>query len=191
MSDLLMRGRILRILTVGLSPLLQRRRHNLDLVERWQPSNETGFRSFQAGRGPPWRSSTYVVGDSSFAPLINNRKLEGYAMMKYRTVALAVVGLFLSVSFLASPVVAVEKDGVMMKNGKMTMMQDGKEVTRMDRETTLSDGTKVMMNGKMVMKGGKEVQMKEGQMVMMDGKMMESGKSMASDKDMKMEKMDK
>jgi len=176
MSDLLMRGRILRILTVGLSPLLQRRRHNLDLVERWQPSNETGFRSFQAGRGPPWRSSTYVVGDSSFAPLINNRKLEGYAMMKYRTVALAVVGIFLSVSFLASPVVAVEKDGVMMKNGKMTMMQDGKEVTRMDRETTLSDGTKVMMNGKMVM---------------MDGKMMERGKSMASDKDMKMEKMDK
>lgn len=112
-------------------------------------------------------------------------------MMKYRTVALAVVGLFLSVSFLASPVVAVEKDGVMMKNGKMTMMQDGKEVTRIDRETTLSDGTKVMMNGKIVMKGGKEVQMKEGQMVMMDGKMMESGKSMASDKDMKMEKMDK
>jgi hypothetical protein len=112
-------------------------------------------------------------------------------MMKYSTVTLAVVGLLLSVSFLASPVVAVEKDGVMMKDGKMTMMQDGKEVTRMDRETTLSDGTKVMMNGKMVMKNGKEVQMKEGQTVMMDGKMMEGGKSVASDKDMKMEKMDK
>ena len=112
-------------------------------------------------------------------------------MMKYRTVTLAVVGLFLSVTFLASSVVAAEKDGVMMKNGKMTMMQDGKEVTRMDRETTLSDGTKVMMNGKMVMKSGKEVQMKEGQTVMMDGKMMEGGKSVASDKDMKMEKMDK
>ena len=76
----------------------------------------------------------------------------------------------------------------MMKNGKMTMMQDGKEVTRMDRETTLSDGTKVMMNGKMVMKGGKEMQMKEGQMVMMDGKMAEGGKSMAGEKDMKIEK---
>jgi uncharacterized protein DUF6799 len=72
-----------------------------------------------------------------------------------------------------------------MKNGKMTMMQDGKEVTRMDRETTLSDGTRVMMNGKMVMKGGKEMQMKEGQMVMMDGKMM------GGDKDVKMEKTDK
>jgi len=106
-------------------------------------------------------------------------------MMKYRTVTLAAVGLFLSVSFLVSSVVAVEKDGVMMKNGKMTMMQDGKEVTRMDRETTLSDGTRIMMNGKMVMKGGKEMQMTEGQMVMMDGKMM------GGDKDVKMEKTDK
>ena len=97
-------------------------------------------------------------------------------MVMYRTVTLAVVGLFLSVSFLATSVVAAEKDGVMMKNGKMTMMQDGKEVTRMDRETTLSDGTRIMMNGKMVTKGGKEVQMKEGQMVMMDGKMMGSDK---------------
>ena len=106
-------------------------------------------------------------------------------MMKCRTVTLAVVGLFLSVSFLASSVVAAEKDGVMMKNGKMTMMQDGKEVTRMARETTLSDGTRVMMNGKMVTKDGKEVQMKEGQTVMMDGKMM------GTDKDVKTEKTDK
>ena len=109
-------------------------------------------------------------------------------MMNYRNVTLAVVGLFLSVSFLASSVVAAEKDGVMMKNGKMTMMQDGREVTRMARETTLSDGTRVMMNGKMVMKDGKEMQMKEGQMVMMDGKMMEGSKSMANEKDMKIEK---
>ncbi len=105
-------------------------------------------------------------------------------MMKYRAITLAVVGLFLSVSFLAFSVVAAEKDGIMMKGGKM-MMQDGKEVTRMDRETTLSDGTKVMMNGKMLVKGGKEMQMKEGQTVMMDGKMMDGGK------DMTMEKKDK
>ena len=39
-------------------------------------------------------------------------------MMNYRTVTLAVVGLFLSVSFLASAVVAAEKDAVMMKDGK-------------------------------------------------------------------------
>jgi hypothetical protein len=106
-------------------------------------------------------------------------------MRKYRTVTLAIVGLFLSVSFLASSVMAAEKDGVMMKDGKMTRMQDGKEIGRMDRETTMSNGTKVMMNGKMMMKGGKEMQMKEGQMVMLDGKMMEGNK------DIEMEKMDK
>ena len=100
-------------------------------------------------------------------------------MMKYRTVTLAVVGLFLSVSFLASSVVAAEKDGITMKGGKMTMMVDGKEIGRMDRQTTLANGAKVMMNGKMVMKDGKEVQMQEGQMVMMDGKMMEDSKSVS------------
>jgi hypothetical protein len=97
-------------------------------------------------------------------------------MMNYRTVTIAVVGLFLSVSFLASSVVAAEKDGVMMKDGKMWRMQDGKEIGRMDRETTLSNGAKVMMNGKMMMKDGKEMQMQEGQTVMLDGKMIEGGK---------------
>ena len=98
-------------------------------------------------------------------------------MKKYRIVTLAVVGLFLSVSFLASPGVAAEKDGIMMKDGKMTMMQDGKEISRMDRETTLSNGSRVMMKGKLVTKDGKEMQMTEGQMVMMDGKMMEGAKA--------------
>jgi hypothetical protein len=106
-------------------------------------------------------------------------------MMNYRTVTLAVVGLFLSVSFLASPVMAAEKDGVMMRDGKMWRLQDGKEIGRMDRETTMSNGTKVMMNGKMTMKGGKEMQMQEGQTMMLDGKMMEG------DKDVTMEKVGK
>jgi hypothetical protein len=98
-------------------------------------------------------------------------------MMNYRTITLAVVGLFLSVSFLASPVMAVEKDGVMMRDGKMWRLQDGKEIGRMDRETTMTNGTRVMMSGKMVMKDGKEMQMQEGQTMMLDGKMMEGGKS--------------
>jgi uncharacterized protein DUF6799 len=97
-------------------------------------------------------------------------------MMNYRNVTLAVVGLFLSVSFLAAPVMAVEKDGVMMKDGKMWRLQDGKEIGRMDRETTLSNGTKVAMSGKMMMKDGKEMQLQEGQIIMLDGKMMEGGK---------------
>jgi uncharacterized protein DUF6799 len=97
-------------------------------------------------------------------------------MMNYRNVTLAVVGLFLSVSFLAAPVMAVEKDGVMMKDGKMWRLQDGKEIGRMDRETTLFNGTKVAMNGRMMMKDGKEMQLQEGQIIMLDGKMMEGGK---------------
>ena len=97
-------------------------------------------------------------------------------MMNYRNVTLAVVGLFLSVSFLAAPAMAVEKDGIMMKDGKMWRLQDGKEIGRMDRETTTSNGTKVMMNGKMMMKDGKEMQLQEGQILMLDGKLMEGGK---------------
>jgi uncharacterized protein DUF6799 len=98
-------------------------------------------------------------------------------MKNYRIITLAVVGLCLSLSFLASPVFAAEKDGVTMKDGKMWRLQDGKEVGRMDRETTMANGTKVMMNGKMMMKDGKEGQLQEGQIMMLDGKMIEGGKA--------------
>lgn len=97
-------------------------------------------------------------------------------MKNYRSITLAVVGLCMSLSFLASPVFAVEKDGVTMKDGKMWRLQDGKEVGRMDRETTMANGTKVMMNGKMMTKDGKESQLQEGQIVMLDGRMIEGGK---------------
>ena len=97
-------------------------------------------------------------------------------MKKYRIVTLAVVGLCLSLSFLASPVMAVEKDGVMMKEGKVVRLQDGKDIGRMDRETTMSNGTRVQMNGKMVMKDGKEIKLQEGQSLMLDGKLIEGAK---------------
>ena len=97
-------------------------------------------------------------------------------MMNYRNITLAVVGLCLSLSFLAVPAMALEKDGVMMKDGKMVRMTEGKEIGRMDRETTMSNGTRVTMNGKLLMKDGKEMQLQEGQIVMLDGRMMESGK---------------
>ena len=99
-------------------------------------------------------------------------------MMKYRTVTLAVVALCLSMLFLASAVVAAEKDAVMMKSGKIVMLHDGKEVGPMDRATTLSNGAKVMMNGKIVTKGGKEMQLLEGQVMMLDGKLIEGHKDM-------------
>ena len=96
-------------------------------------------------------------------------------MMNYRNVTLADVGLFLSVSFLASTVVAAEKDGVMMKNGKITKMQDGKDIGPMDRAMTMANGTKVMMNGKIVTKDGQESQLQEGQLMMLDGKLIVGG----------------
>ena len=97
-------------------------------------------------------------------------------MVNYRNITLAVVGLCLSLSFLAVPAMAVEKDGVMMKDGKMVRLQDGKDIGRMDRETTMSNGTKIMMNGKMLMKDGKETQLQEGQTIMLDGKLVEGSK---------------
>jgi hypothetical protein len=96
--------------------------------------------------------------------------------MNYRNITLAVVGLALSLSFLAVPAMAEEKDGVVMREGKMQRMQDGKEIGRMDREMTMMNGARVMMNGKMVMKDGKEMQLQEGQMVMLNGKMAEAAK---------------
>ena len=95
-------------------------------------------------------------------------------MMSYRNVTLAVVGLFLSVSFLASTVVAAEKDGVMMKNGKVAKMQDGKDIGPMDRATTMANGTKVMMNGKIMTKDGQASQLQEGQVMMLDGKLIDA-----------------
>jgi uncharacterized protein DUF6799 len=95
-------------------------------------------------------------------------------MVNYRNITLAVVGLFLSVSFLASNVVAAEKDGVMMKNGRIQKMQEGKDIGPMDRMTVMANGTKVMMNGKIMTKDGQQSQLEEGQVMMLDGKLIDS-----------------
>jgi hypothetical protein len=100
-------------------------------------------------------------------------------MKQYRIITLAVVGLFLSVSFLASPVMAAEKDGIMMKNGRIQKLQEGKDIGPMDRMTIMSNGTKVMMNGKIMTKDGQQSQLEEGQVMMLDGKLIENGKSMS------------
>ena len=95
-------------------------------------------------------------------------------MVNYRNITLAVVGLFLSVSFLASNVVAAEKDGVMMKNGRIQKMQEGKDIGPMDRMTVMANGTKVVMNGKIMTKDGQQSQLEEGQVMMLDGKLIDS-----------------
>jgi uncharacterized protein DUF6799 len=94
-------------------------------------------------------------------------------MSKHRIITLAIVGLFLSMSFLTSNVMAEEKDGIMMKNGKIQKLQDGKDIGPMDRATTMANGTKVMMNGKIVTKDGQQSQLEEGQVMMLDGKLID------------------
>jgi hypothetical protein len=98
-------------------------------------------------------------------------------MAQYRVVALTAVVLVCA-SLFASRLMAAEMNGVMMKDGKMMMMMDGKASGPMDHDITMSDGTKVMKDGMVKMKDGKEMPMKEGRIMMMDGKMMEGGKAM-------------
>ena len=98
-------------------------------------------------------------------------------MAQYRVIVLTAV-VVLCASLLASRLMAAEMNGVMMKEGKMMMMMDGKAAGPMDHDMTMSDGTKVMKDGMVKMKDGKEMHMKDGQMMMMDGKLMEGGKAM-------------
>src|SRR4249919_1841531 len=55
---------------------VQRRRRDLDPVERRQRGKEAGLTSVQAGRGPPYRFRGHIVRESSFNPLINIGGLE-------------------------------------------------------------------------------------------------------------------
>ena len=92
---------------------------------------------------------------------------------------------FLSASFLAAPVIAAETAGVMMKDGKMMMMKDGKATEPMAQDVTMTDGKKVAPDGTITT----TTHMKEGQMMTMDGKMKMGGKTGMKMEGMKMEGM--
>lgn len=74
---------------------------------------------------------------------------------------------------------AMKKDCMMMKDGKMMMMKNG-ETMPMTDDMTLTNGTMVMKDGTVKMKNGKEMMMKDGDCMYMDGKM----KKMKMDKPM-------
>ena len=63
------------------------------------------------------------------------------------------------------------ESGVMMHEGKMMQMQDGKMMP-MTADMTMSNGTKVMANGQVMMAGGKTMMLKNGQGVSMGGQVM-------------------
>lgn len=62
------------------------------------------------------------------------------------------------------------KDCVMMENGKMVVMKEGK-VSDMSSDMTMSNGTVVSSDGKVMMKDGSTKMLKDGESVYMDGKM--------------------
>jgi len=64
----------------------------------------------------------------------------------------------------------MKKDHVMMMDGKMKMVKDGKEMP-MEKEMTMGNGTKVMADGMCTKKDGTTMTMKNGDMMDMDGKM--------------------
>ncbi|MBK5285131.1 MAG: hypothetical protein JJE25_06980 [Bacteroidia bacterium] len=62
-------------------------------------------------------------------------------------------------------------DGVMMQNGKVMMVRNGK-MTPMDHDMTMSNGTKVMSTGTILKKDGTKMMMKDGQHIDMSGNIM-------------------
>jgi hypothetical protein len=91
--------------------------------------------------------------------------------MKTRIKLLAVV--ILSLSFVSTGFTddkEMMKDHIMMKDGKVMMIKEGKSMP-LDKELMLSNGAKVTADGNVTMKDGAKTMMKEGDMMGMDGEM--------------------
>ena len=85
---------------------------------------------------------------------------------------LAVV--ILTLSFVSTGFTADDKemmkDHIMMKDGKVMMIKEGKSMP-LDKELTLSNGAKVTVDGTVTTKAGNKMMLKEGEMMDMDGQM--------------------
>jgi hypothetical protein len=60
-------------------------------------------------------------------------------------------------------------DGYLMKNGRMVVVKNGK-TTNLEKEITLSNGTRVMTNGNYIKRGGTKKMFKEGEHIDLTGK---------------------
>src|SRR5437879_5131020 len=67
-----------------------------------------------------------------------------------------------------------KEDGLMMKDGKVWIMKQGKG-TVLHKEMTLSNGTKVKADGSVVMKDGSQTALREGDHIHMDGRLERAG----------------
>ena len=87
-----------------------------------------------------------------------------------KNLAVTILSLsFVSIGFAADDKV-MEKDHIMMKDGKVMMIMEGKSMPA-DKELTLSNGAKVSVDGTVTMKDGTKMMMKEGDMMSMAGEM--------------------
>ncbi len=65
---------------------------------------------------------------------------------------------------------AHSKDHIMMSNGKVVVMKDGK-TSELEKSMTLEDGTKVSKDGSVVTKDGQAVKMGEDDLLLFNGRM--------------------
>jgi hypothetical protein len=87
-----------------------------------------------------------------------------------KLLAVAILTLsFVSAGFAADDK-DMAKDHIMMKDGKVMMIMQGKSMP-LDKELTLTNGSKVTVDGTVTMKDGTKTMMKEGDMMSMDGEM--------------------
>ena len=104
-------------------------------------------------------------------------------MTNYRNLAIAVVAI-ISMSYMAHAATD-EMAGMIMQDGKVMLMKDGKATEPLDREMTMTDGGKVSPDGTVKTPDGKVHHMTEGQMMTMDGTMMDGNHGMKGHKGMK------
>ncbi len=74
----------------------------------------------------------------------------------------------------------VKKDHILMDDGKLLVMKDGK-VVPMDRDMALENGTKVMLDGTLVMSDGNTLKLGEDDMIFMDGKLVKRDRLVLKD----------
>jgi len=95
--------------------------------------------------------------------------------MKARWIANFVAAVLAMMTF--SPGLVGAMDGVVMKDGQMMMMKDGKATGPMTREVTMTDGTKVTTSGVVKRKDGEEKKLNNGAMILCNGHMLKGGKA--------------
>ena len=62
----------------------------------------------------------------------------------------------------------MQQDHILMQDGKVMVMRNG-EITPMEKEMTMPDGTKIMIDGTMMMPDGTTRMMAEGETILLQG----------------------